>query len=168
MRRNSGIGCGLSLVFLVAFVACCVVIFVAHYNISYDIIGWQVRGQVSSEPNDMHLYMSNVKAGLEKWGMTTGHADPFLPKPDNDMALIYRTVNQQVEQSLVLTTMDRRSPEYQTGLDNLRGSIRELNVQAHHYWSLHIGLIFWLGFLPFGILAFVLCVYTFAMLSENN
>jgi hypothetical protein len=111
-----------------------------RYWIERDIYAWQTRAQVSSEPNDMHAYMLNVQAGMERWGITHGYAELIFTTPENDMALIYKTVQQLVEQSQALTTMNRYSPEYQTGLDNLRGSIRELHLYAWQYWAVHAGL----------------------------
>lgn len=114
------------------------------YQISRDIEGWKNRAQVSSEPNDMFNWMQKAKEGMERRGMTTGHSALILHTPDNDMSLIYHTVQQHIDQAKVLTTMDRRTPEYQTGLDNLRGSIRELNLRVQNYWSAHGGLIWWI------------------------
>lgn len=125
-------------------------LFLTHYHISRDIEGWKERAQVSSEPNDMLEYMTNVKEGMEEWNITEGNADILFPNPDNDMSLIYRAVGQHIDQAQVLTTMNRSTPEYQTGLDNLRGSIRELNLNVHAYWDWHQGL------LPWALLVFVI------------
>lgn len=141
--------------FVVALIAS-VTLGIANYQINREISGWKLRAQVSSEPNDMHTYMSRVKSGMETWGMTTGYAALVFQTPENDMELIYRAVNQHVDQAEILTKMDRSSPEYQTGLDNLRGSIRELDLHAFGYWAVHRGLIWnllcWIGWLLFIIL----------------
>lgn len=74
------------------------------------------------------------------------------------MELIYRAVGQHVDQALILTAMDRSSQEYQSGLDNLRGSIRELDLHAFNYWVVHKGLIieiFSWSWIPGIILGFV-------------
>jgi hypothetical protein len=126
-----------------------VVLGLTMYDIDRDINGWKTRAQVSSEPNDMHEYMSRVQSGMKAYDMTHGYAALIFPTPDNDMALIYRAVGQHVEQAKILTTMDRSSQEYQSGLDNLRGSIRELDLHAYEYWSRHQGLawniLFWVS-----------------------
>lgn len=113
----------------------------AGYEINRDIEGWKSRAQVSSEPNDMLRYMTLVSAGMERRGMISGSAALILKTPENDMSLIYRTVQQHIDQAKILTSMDRSSPEYQTGLDNLRGSIRELNIHAVDFWSAGGGFI---------------------------
>jgi len=141
-----------------------VVIGIKGYEINRDINGWKVRAQVSSEPNDMYLYMSNVKSGMEAYGMTNGYAALIFTTPDNDMSLIYRAVGQHISQAQVLTTMNRASQEYQSGLDNLRGSIRELDIHAFAYWGAHQGLFLnilcWVGWI-LGI-----CLGIYVMLSS--
>lgn len=121
-----------------------IVLVIASYKVNREIVGWQARAQVSSEPHDMHDYMLNVKAGMDKWGMTNGYAALIFKTPENDMSLIYRTVQQHIDQAEVLTGMNRATPEYQTGLDNLRGSIRELDLHAFYFWSVHQGLVPWI------------------------
>ena len=127
------------------------------WHINQEINGWKDRAQVSSEPNDMLEWMTNVKEGMEKWDMVSGNAALFFPTPSTDMALIYHTVNQHIEQATVLTGMDRTSPQYQTGLDNLRGSIRELDIHAYQHWANQGGLLLsigcwfsWIAFIVFG------------------
>jgi len=127
------------------------------YHINRDIEGWKTRAQVSSEPNDMLRYMTLTSAGMERYGMTSGSAAIILKTPENDMSLIYHTVQQHIDQAKILTSMDRSSPEYQTGLDNLRGSIRELNLYAFAFWSARGGFIWqivclvsWILLLVFG------------------
>lgn len=120
-----------------------IVLIVVGWQINRDINGWKARAQVSSEPNDMHEYMTNVKEGMESWDMTSGYAALIFRTPENDMALIYRAVQQHVDQAKVLTTLDHSTPEYQTGLDNLRGSIRELVLHTSYYWAVHQGLALW-------------------------
>jgi hypothetical protein len=146
----------LSVVCVIIAVVFSVFLAIDDYNINRDILGWQTRAQVSSEPHDMHDYMVNVKTGMEKWGMTTGYAAMIFKTPYNDMKLIYRTVQQNIDQAEVLTTMDRSTPEYQTGLDNLRGSIRELDLQAFWFYVVNQGMgifipcvIGWLLFIVF-------------------
>lgn len=153
----------LSIVLLVFAIAVSTVLGVTSYQLNRDINGWKTRAQVSSEPNDMYDYMSKVKSGMESWGMTSGYAAIIFKTPDNDMSLIYRAVGQHVDQALVLTKMDHSSPEYQTGLDNLRGSIREIDLHTWAYYAAHDGLIWsilcwitWILFLVFGLWWFIL------------
>lgn len=150
----------LSIFCLVVAIAIVGVLVGNHYQIDRDINGWKDRAQVSSEPRDMLTWMTNVQEGMERWGMTQGHAALIFQTPSNDMSLIYHTVQQHVAQAVVLGTMNRSSPEYQTGLDNLRGSIRELNLQAGYYWDIHAGVFWWilfiaagLGFIIFGMIS---------------
>jgi hypothetical protein len=137
--------------FLVLAVICSIALAINWWQVNQNIEGWKTRAQVSSEPNDMFEYMSNVKAGMERYGMTRGYAAIIFSTPANDMVLIYKTVGRHVDQAKVLTTMNRNTPEYQTGLDNLRGSIRELQLHAWYYWSIHDGLLLWIATISFWI-----------------
>lgn len=143
----------LSLVGLVLGIITAIVLGLNGWHISQDIYGWKDRAQVSNEPHDMAEYMTNVKVGMEKWGVTDGNSALFFPTPSTDMGMIYRAVQQHVDQAKVLETMNRASPEYQTGLDNLRGSIRELTIPAYDYWANHqaltISLLCWAGWIMF-------------------
>jgi len=130
----------LSVVFSVLALVFTIILGVTSYQINRDISGRKTSAQVSSVPNDMCEYMSKVKEGMDVWQMTSGYAAIIFKTPDNDMSLICRAVRQHIDQAEVLTKMDRSSPEYQTGLDNLRGSIRELDLHAFGFWSAHDGL----------------------------
>ncbi|QQG41244.1 MAG: hypothetical protein HYV90_03665 [Candidatus Woesebacteria bacterium] len=130
----------------------------SSWRINQDINGWKDRAEVSSEPHDMLLYMTNTRDGMVKWGMTEGNAALFFPTPETDMSLIYRNVNQYVDQSKVLLEMDRTSPQYAMNLEQLSWSINRLDLHAFQYWANHDGLdtailcwVGWLAFVVFGI-----------------
>lgn len=131
----------LSMFFLLVASVSSIAFGLTSWHIDQDINGWKGRAQVSSEPHDMLHYMSNVKAGMEKWGITSGNAALFFPTPETDLALIFRSVQQHIDQAEILTAMDRSTPQYQTGLDNLRGSIRELDLHAFQAWRNNDGLV---------------------------
>ena len=141
-----------ALICLVVAIIFTAVLISANYDINQNISGWKTRAQVSSEPNDMYDYMSKVKLGMEQRSMTSGYAKLIFATPEHDMALIYRAVCQHVDQAKILTSMDRSSPEYQTGLDNLRGSIRELDLFAFKFWlvnHLFSWFISWIAWIYF-------------------
>lgn len=148
----------LSLVFCAIAIIVSVMLGITGWHIRQDIGGWQERAQVSMEPDDMALYMTNVKEGMQKWGVTEGNALLFFPTPATDMSLIFRAVNQHIDTAKSLINMDRSSIQFATGLDNLRGGIRELSIPAYQYYVNHQYLstnifcwIFWILFIAFGI-----------------
>ena len=59
----------LTIVFFMVGVITGINLVLTRWHINQDINGWKDRAQVSSEPNDMVLYMNNVKEGMEKWGL---------------------------------------------------------------------------------------------------
>lgn len=148
----------LSLVFCAIAIVLSIVFGIIGWHIKQDIGGWQQRAQVSMEPDDMTLYMTNVKEGMQKWGVTEGNASLFFPTPATDMSLIFRAVNQHINTAKSLIDMDRSSIQYATGLDNLRGGIRELSIPAYQYYANHQYLganvaccVFWVLFFAFGV-----------------
>jgi len=110
---------------------------VEGWHMRQDIGGGKERAQVSMDPSDMALYMTRVKEGMEKWGVTEGNSALFFPTPATDMSLIYRAVGQHIETAKSLEEMDKSSIQYATGLDNLRGGIRELTIPAYEYHLNH-------------------------------
>lgn len=126
-----------------------------HYQLRQDITAWKNLAEVSSEPNDMYEWMLKVQQGMEKHNMTNGSSALIMKAPDNDMANIYRIVKNHVEQAEVLTKMDRSTPEYQTGLENLRGSIGKLDLQVITYWNVHSGwFAYFMLFISFFVIVF--------------
>lgn len=104
-----------------------------------DIGGWKVRAQVAANAPQMLEYVQKLRLGLEKRKMTEGFAALFVTKPENDMSLIYQAVLQVEERAQSLTTLPRTSDAYQQGLDDLRGTLRELSVPAKgFYWRQHL------------------------------
>ena len=138
---KAGVIGALAFVFLVLAICSSVDLGFTGWHISQDVDGWKSRAQVSMEPADMAAYMTNVRNGMEKWGLTSGNAALIFPTPETDMSLIYRAVNQHIATAESLTSLNRSTDAYANGLDNLRGGIRELDLHAWQDWVNHEGLL---------------------------
>lgn len=129
------------------------------WRIQQDIYGWMYLAQISNEPHDMYTYLSNVKSGMEAWGMTSGNSALFFPDPSTDMGKLYRAIGQDIDQSRYLESFDKGSPQYAINLDNLRGAIREQTIPAYQYFANHDGLVVsifcWIGWIVFLILGLI-------------
>lgn len=154
MKTVAGV---LSIMFLLVCVSSAIIFGITSWRIYQDVDGWKDRAEVSSEPHDMLLYMTNVKNGMEKWGMTTGNSALIWQSPASDMGLIYRNIGQYVDQAEILTNMDRSSTQYAMNLEQLSWSINRLELHSSDYWGTHQGLpisvAFYVGlalFLVFG------------------
>jgi hypothetical protein len=141
----------LTIVAFVVGLVTAIVLGLTSWHIDQDINGWKDRAQVSMEPTDMVTYLTNVKNGMQKWGMTSGNAALFFPTPETDMALIYKSVNQHITTAESLVAMDRSSIQYSAGLNNLGNRISELDLHAFQYWANHQGLLInifcWIGWI---------------------
>lgn len=142
-----------------AAIAAGIVLGIAGYQIDRDILSWLVRAEVSSDPEDVLLYMERVKSGMEAWEMTDGHAALIFKTPRNDMGLIYEAVQDHVRNAQLVVTMDPSSTQYQSGLDRLQDSIGILEIPAHYYWGIHGGLVFWVLLILFIVLALVFWIW---------
>ena len=125
------------------------------YCVSRDTTAWLNRAQVSSNPEDMKEFLINARDGMNKWGCSEGYAALVFKKPDNDMLLIRRALDRTIERAKQLESMDIHSVSYQTGLDDLRGTIRELDFQAEYFWFIHRGMLLFIalwGLMPVWII----------------
>jgi len=116
------------------------------------------RAQVAANPTDMDKFMAKVQEGMEKHGMTSGNWGIINQTDDSDFAVAYEAVKSIRVRIATIKGFDPNSTQYQVGLDDVRGTIRELNigqqdqVQKEHLWVpilwvLGIGAgVVWLGY----------------------
>ncbi len=83
---------------------------------------------------DVAEYTENLQAGMERYGLTSGYAAFVFTHPGNDLGLIYKAVREAVGQARLVATLDAKSDAYQQGIDNLRGTLRELQIPAYSGW----------------------------------
>lgn len=88
------------------------------------------RAQVAAKAEDMLDYLNMYKSNLQKRGLTTGHTALIFKNPRNDLSLHYKAVNNMIERLEMVQEMNATSVEYQTALDDLRDTTRELEFIA--------------------------------------
>ena len=139
-------------------------IYFQNQKIIADTVSWKYRAQVAANPYDMEEYLTKCVAGMKKWRMTNGY-DAFINKrPDNDMHLIMLSLDSAINGTRDLEPMDHESAAYRTGMDDLRGVIREIDIHSPSaWWVLNCpwGLFLWWVFYPLtlAVLAYWLFVY---------
>jgi len=111
-----------------------------HYFIARDVDDWQYRAQISSNVEDMKKDMELVKDGLIKWQATEGNAYLVFKRPEAEMTLVMQAIDSILNRANQLEGLEISSTEYQVGMDDLRGVIRELWIPAGIYWQRHQGL----------------------------
>lgn len=147
---------------LLIIVAAVVVIFASGaciangLSLGKDIGAPLNRAQVAASAEDMDKYMAQVQDGMERNGLTSGHwgfTQMFgvNQNVDNDFGVAYEAVKNIRTRLASIKTFDRNSTQYQVGLDDIRGTIRELdigqqewNAWQHHWW---VALVWFVGIL---------------------
>jgi hypothetical protein len=94
--------------------------------------------------------MAQVQEGMEKHSLTSGHWGFWQlfginRNVDNDFGIAYEAVINIRARLADIKQFDHKSTEYQVGLDDVRGTIRELNIgqqdwnkYQNHWW---VGLL---------------------------
>ena len=136
---------------------------------------WLNRAQVAASASDMHMYLEKTRIGLEGYHMTEGHAALVWKTPENDMARIFEAVKQledRAGQQARLLANDpaySQTTTYQVALDDLRGAIRELQLQQLGFYWRHDGLLqiilTWCAWLVLGLMT---VVFVLAPWSEDD
>ncbi len=95
------------------------------------------RAQVAAQPEDMDMFMEKVQKGMKEHGYTSGHSRPYNQNIDSDFAVQYEAVVSIRERLAQAIKFDPASIEYQTSIDDIRGTMRELvlSQQEQNYWK---------------------------------
>lgn len=136
-------------------------------RLNQDINSWQERAHVAADAQDMAIYLTLLREGMEKYDMTSGQAALIFKTPENDMGLIYRALKRMETRAYILAKLPVTSDAYQQGMDDLRGTLREFETHSNaFYWRHHMSLILryiilpwtvviWLGPLSAGLIGAV-------------
>ena len=121
-----------------------------EYRLHRDIESNAHRAQVAADVSDMLGYIKEMKAGMERNRMTHGHTALIFKTPANDLAKLSGTINQIIARLEAVKGIPRSEMTYQVALDDIRGTIRELESPSSgyiwcEYWILIlIGIGIWI------------------------
>ena len=119
------------------------------YQLNRDVEFVAHRAQVAADVPDMLKYMKELKAGMERHNMTRGHTALIFTTPGNDLALLSESITQIITRLEVVKDVPRSETTYQVALDDIRGTIRELEGPSGgflwvQYWFLFLaGIGIW-------------------------
>lgn len=119
-----------------------------------------VRAQVAANAADMSEYMVQLQKSMEDKDMTKGHAALVFRTPQNDMSLIYKTVVRVNERLAAIKGLSQSETTYQVALDDLRGTVRELDLNTggwfwtQNWWWIVLSFVSVLLAVVFGIIAY--------------
>ena len=109
------------------------------------------RSQVSADREDMQEHLVALKKNMEDMDWTDGHFAILWKTPENDLALHYKAVTRLIERLEGISHLPKSDVAYQTALDDIRGTIRELEnpgnkmLWVKYWWAGLILMITWLG-----------------------
>ena len=94
------------------------------------------RAQVAANAADMKAYVTQLQKNMEERGMTKGFTALVWKTPEKDMELIYKTVVRANERLTAVQGLPQMETTYQVALDDLRGTLRELQLNtAGWFWT---------------------------------
>ncbi len=126
-----------------------VALVVIGYGLTRDVDALIDRAQVAADREDMVEYLTELKQNMERLDMTHGHFALVFKTPANDLALHFKTVNRVLERLDGIKDIPKNETAYQVALDDIRGTIRELENPARgvlwaRYCFLLLALLVWL------------------------
>lgn len=142
MKTLFGFLTAATLVFGVFFVRSCYI-----YDAEVDSL--IERAQVSADREDIHTQLTALKTSMEDLGWTEGHFAVVWKTPSNSLSLHYRAVVRLIERLDEISELSKSDVAYQTALDDIRGTIRELENPGQHmllvtyWWMLLLLLLAW-------------------------
>jgi len=88
------------------------------------------RAQVSVEADKLAVRLGELSKNMERFGMTHGYVFPLIGSPRSDVGLDYEAINDAHDRAIILSGLEKSSAAYQSGMDDLRGVIRELQIDG--------------------------------------
>src|SRR3989338_4858102 len=104
-----------------------------YYQLTRDVESVAHRAQVAADVPDMLEYMKELKSGMERHGMTHVHTALIFKTPANDLAMLGASVTQIITRLEAIKNIPRTDTTYQVALDDIRGTIRELEAPSLGY-----------------------------------
>lgn len=102
--------------------------FLIHRSYVYDnkVDAVIDRAQVSADREDMQEQLVALRDNLTELGWTSGHFALVWKTPRNDLQLNFKAVERLIERLSEIQHLPKSDVAYQTALDDIRGTIREL------------------------------------------
>lgn len=122
---------------------------ISNYEMNRDIESVAHRAQVAADADDMLMFMVDLKSNMEQHGITEGYSVPIFQTPANDLSLLYESVNRIIERLEQIKDLPKSETAYQVALDDLRGTIRELETPTagvnfvRFWWQWLIVILLW-------------------------
>ena len=93
-----------------------------------EIGGVMERAQTAGDVHLMKKYLIELKENLEKWGYTHGYYAVVFKNDYTDAGKDYEVICSLIKRLDTLEDLPKNSTEYQVALDDVRGILRELEL----------------------------------------
>jgi len=134
-----------------------IVSLVNYLSLQNNIEGLKSRAQVSADADEIHNRLVDLDQAMEERGMTSGYASLWVHSPWTSVKEIRQNVKRIIERADVISKLDHSSDAYQQGLDDVRGTLRELDLQAWGWWLYNsAGWVFLYLLIGLGIVLLIL------------
>jgi len=133
----------LCVIFALIAIVIGVVYFLNRFYIYRDVISPLERAQVAAQSESMLGYISQTTRELEKRGWDHGSTAFVFTSPTNDLGLVHQSLVELEGRLLVLNEMDKSSQQYQSGMDDVRGIVRELRGEEGVTSHLNAPALLW-------------------------
>ncbi len=117
----------------VVFLVMLIIAGIDSYTSYSEIDAVEYRAQVAADASKMADRIDETLANMQKRGVTRGNAALIFRNPVNDVALDYEALQDLSNRAKQIAQLHKNSVEYQTGLDDLRGTLREISIDAWYF-----------------------------------
>lgn len=133
--------------------------FTTNISLRNSIEGLKDRAQVSADAEEIHVRLVELDQRMEERGMVSGYTALFVHSPWTSVREIRKNIQTLIKRADVISQLDHSSDAYQQGLDDVRGTLRELDVQAFGWWTYSAGgwvflWLFTIGGVVLGVVGF--------------
>lgn len=135
-RRSNNVEIAKMVVFYTLLAISFLLIFVVVATVfpfTRDIDSMVNRAQISADATKMADRIDVTLSNMDRMGVRQGHAALIFKTPENDVALDYEALADLRDRARSISELDSTSVEYQTALDDMRGTLREIVVDAYYY-----------------------------------
>ena len=151
-------GCFILITLIILAVVLSVVTLIQVYPVYTEIDSQLKRAQVSSSMLSMAENLEKVRVGMVINNVTSGHAAMVFKTPLNDVGEDYKAIVALRDRAISLAKSDPNSIEYNVGLDDLRGTVREIQIEAYYYAAIR-NPFYWISILLWVFIAIFFVVW---------
>ncbi|KKS10960.1 MAG: hypothetical protein A3J30_00115 [Candidatus Wildermuthbacteria bacterium RIFCSPLOWO2_02_FULL_47_9c] len=108
-------------------------------SLSSSIEGVKDRAQVAADAAEIRDRLILLDERMEARGMHGGFTSLFVHSPWTDVSEIRENVKRLIGRADTVAKLDPSSDAYQQGLDDIRGTLREFDLQTFGWWTYNAG-----------------------------